>query len=105
MFLFKIVSKYLNKKEVENHYIYIKLFSMLNAGVIGAGHLGKIHLKLLNQSTKYNLIGFHDSDSNEARRISEESGCFGGEFRVEGADSTIGFTSETEGILLGVGDS
>jgi len=26
---------------------------MLKAGVLGAGHLGKIHLKLLNQSSKY----------------------------------------------------
>ena len=47
---------------------------MLNAGVIGAGHLGKIHLKLLNQSTKYNLVGFHDSDSEAAKMISEEFG-------------------------------
>jgi len=35
---------------------------MLNAGVIGAGHLGKIHLKLLNQSDNYHLVGFYDSD-------------------------------------------
>ncbi len=40
---------------------------MLNAGVIGAGHLGKIHLKLINQSTKYNLVGFHDSDPETAK--------------------------------------
>ena len=74
MFLFKIVSKYLNKKEVENHYIYIKLFSMLNAGVIGAGHLGKIHLKLLKKSTKYKLVGFYDSDAKLAKNVSEEFG-------------------------------
>ncbi len=47
---------------------------MLNAGVIGAGHLGKIHLKLLNQSSKYNLVGFHDSDQEAAKKISEEFG-------------------------------
>ncbi|CAI9429567.1 Virulence factor mviM-like protein [Candidatus Ornithobacterium hominis] len=35
---------------------------MLNIGVAGAGHLGKIHLKLLQQSEKFNLIGFHDTD-------------------------------------------
>ncbi len=35
---------------------------MLNIGVFGAGHLGKIHLKLLNDSKYYNLVGFHDSD-------------------------------------------
>jgi len=74
LFLFKIVSKYLNKKEVENHYICIKLFSMLNAGVIGAGHLGKIHLKLLKKSTKYKLVGFYDSDAKLAKNVSEEFG-------------------------------
>ena len=31
---------------------------MLKAGVLGAGHLGKIHLRLLNQSEKYNLLVF-----------------------------------------------
>ena len=33
---------------------------MLKAGVLGAGHLGKIHLKLLQQSNKYELVGFYD---------------------------------------------
>lgn len=47
---------------------------MLNAGVIGAGHLGKIHLKLLNQSDKYNLVGFYDSNPEAAKNISEEFG-------------------------------
>ena len=47
---------------------------MLNAGVIGAGHLGKIHLKLLKKSTKYKLIGFYDSDAKLAKNVSEEFG-------------------------------
>ncbi|WP_339610699.1 Gfo/Idh/MocA family oxidoreductase [uncultured Planktosalinus sp.] len=47
---------------------------MLNAGVIGAGHLGKIHLKLLQQSENYNLIGFYDSDSTQRQKIVEEFG-------------------------------
>ena len=29
---------------------------MIKIGVIGAGHLGKIHLKLLNSSTKFSFI-------------------------------------------------
>jgi len=33
---------------------------MLKVGVLGAGHLGKIHLRLLNQSNKYELVGFYD---------------------------------------------
>ena len=47
---------------------------MLKVGLVGAGHLGKIHLKLLNQSEKYHLIGFHDKDIENAKRIEEECG-------------------------------
>ena len=47
---------------------------MLKVGVLGAGHLGKIHLKLLNQSSKYNLIGFYDPVAENAKKVSEEFG-------------------------------
>ena len=43
----------------------------LKAGVLGAGHLGKIHLRLLAQSEKYELVGFYDSDANNAQQVSE----------------------------------
>lgn len=33
---------------------------MIKAGIIGVGHLGKIHLKLLNVSKKFELVGYHD---------------------------------------------
>ncbi len=47
---------------------------MLNAGVIGAGHLGKIHLRLLQQSDHYNLVGFYDTDAAQRQKIEEEFG-------------------------------
>lgn len=47
---------------------------MLKVGVLGAGHLGKIHLKLLQQSKKYELIGFYDQDIENAKKVSEEFG-------------------------------
>lgn len=47
---------------------------MLKVGLVGAGHLGKIHLKLLNQSEKYQLVGFHDKDIENAKKIEEEFG-------------------------------
>ncbi len=47
---------------------------MLKVGVLGAGHLGKIHLKLLNQSSKYNLIGFYDADKENSEKIAAEFG-------------------------------
>ncbi|MBW2938379.1 Gfo/Idh/MocA family oxidoreductase [Aureisphaera sp. CAU 1614] len=47
---------------------------MLKAGVLGAGHLGKIHLKLLQQSAKYELVGFFDADKEAAKQIEDELG-------------------------------
>ena len=47
---------------------------MLKAGVLGAGHLGKIHLRLLNQSTNYELVGFYDADETSARKVEAEFG-------------------------------
>jgi|TARA_R100000479_G_scaffold175694_1_gene127415 hypothetical protein len=47
---------------------------MLKAGVLGAGHLGKIHLKLLEQSTKYELVGFYDKDKKASEKVESEFG-------------------------------
>ena len=47
---------------------------MLKVGVLGAGHLGKIHLKLLQQSEKYNLIGFFDPVKENAIKVEKEFG-------------------------------
>ena len=47
---------------------------MLKAGVLGAGHLGKIHLRLLQQSDKYELVGFYDPVKENAQKVSEEFG-------------------------------
>ena len=40
------------------HSLYLQKFNtaMLKAGLVGAGHLGKIHLRLLNQSDKYEFV-------------------------------------------------
>lgn len=47
---------------------------MLKAGVLGAGHLGKIHLRLLKESQKYELVGFYDVDEDNGRKIEDEFG-------------------------------
>ena len=47
---------------------------MLKAGVLGAGHLGKIHLRLLAQSKNYELVGFYDADEIHAQQIVKEFG-------------------------------
>ncbi len=47
---------------------------LIKIGVFGAGHLGKIHLKLLNESEKFNLIGFYDVDSEYSINLEKEFG-------------------------------
>lgn len=47
---------------------------MLKIGVLGAGHLGKIHLRLLNQSSKYELVGFYDPFRENAEKVAAEFG-------------------------------
>jgi len=45
---------------------------MLKTGVIGAGHLGKIHIKCLRQLPgHFDLCGFYDTDPGTARQVSE----------------------------------
>lgn len=47
---------------------------MLKIGVLGAGHLGKIHINCIKQIEKYELVGFYDQDENTAQRVSADSG-------------------------------
>ena len=47
---------------------------MLKIGVLGAGHLGKIHLRLLSQSSKYELVGFYDPFKENAEKVASEFG-------------------------------
>jgi predicted dehydrogenase len=46
---------------------------MLKIGVIGAGHLGKIHIRLIKELTnQFELVGFYDADANHAKSIEKE---------------------------------
>ena len=45
---------------------------MLKVGVLGAGHLGKIHLRLLQQSEKYELVGFYDPSQENTEKVIAE---------------------------------
>ena len=47
---------------------------MLKVGVLGAGHLGKIHLRLLKQSEKFELVGFYDADQENGKKVEAEFG-------------------------------
>mgnify|MGYP002822408853 CR=1 FL=1 len=46
---------------------------MLKIGVIGAGHLGKIHIKLIKESNdEYELVGFYDVNPENAQKVAKE---------------------------------
>lgn len=45
---------------------------MLKIGVLGAGHLGKIHIRLLKEIEDFQLIGFYDPDPERAEFASKE---------------------------------
>lgn len=47
---------------------------MLKIGVLGAGHLGKIHIKCIQQIEEYELVGFYDADPNTASAVEAEFG-------------------------------
>jgi len=47
---------------------------MIKAGVLGAGHLGKIHLRLLEASQHFELVGFYDTDQKNAKALAKEKG-------------------------------
>ena len=48
---------------------------MLKIGVLGAGHLGKIHLRLIRELPEdYELVGFYDPDTETANQVSEQFG-------------------------------
>ncbi len=46
---------------------------MLKIGIFGVGHLGKIHIKCLNE-TPFEIVGFYDPDDNNALQVKDEYG-------------------------------
>ena len=47
---------------------------MLKIGVLGAGHLGKIHINCIQQISDYELIGFYDSDKTVSQEVAKSHG-------------------------------
>jgi len=48
--------------------------SKLKVGVIGTGHLGKLHTKMFKSIENCELIGIYDSNLDQAKAVSEEFG-------------------------------
>lgn len=51
-----------------------KISGMLKIGVIGAGHLGKIHIRCLKSIPEFTIVGFFDNDSENCREVETEFG-------------------------------
>ncbi len=47
---------------------------MLKIGVLGAGHLGKIHIRLLKEIPTAQLVGFYDHNGDVADHVAKEFG-------------------------------
>lgn len=47
---------------------------MLKIGVIGAGHLGKIHIRLLKEIDLFELVGFFDLDEENRKKVEQDFG-------------------------------
>ncbi len=52
-------------------------------GVLGVGHLGKIHIKCILASDRFNLVGFYDPDPETAKAVAQSFGIH--RFRSEDA--------------------
>jgi predicted dehydrogenase len=46
----------------------------MKIGVLGAGHLGKIHLKCIQQIEAYDLVGFYDTDATQGKKVAQDLG-------------------------------
>ena len=55
---------------------------MLKIGVLGAGHLGKIHIKCIKEIQSYELVGFYDPNTQNAKKTEKE-------FSVKKFDSIV----------------
>lgn len=51
-----------------------KKIAMLKIGVLGAGHLGKIHIKCIKDLQNYQLAGFYDANEETADAVASEFG-------------------------------
>ncbi len=46
----------------------------LKIGIVGVGHLGRIHIRCLQQAGCFDLVGFYDSDKEQSQKIKDETG-------------------------------
>lgn len=65
----------------------------LKVGVIGTGHLGKLHTKMFKSIDNCELVGIYDSNSEQLKTVSEE-------FNVLGADSIENLLEKVDAVSI-----
>lgn len=65
----------------------------LKLGIIGTGHLGKIHTKIAKEILRANLVGVYDINYEIAKSVAEE-------FNVKAFDNLETFFSEIEAVSI-----
>ena len=62
-----------NKHYIKKELTFAQNFRMINIGLLGVGHLGKIHARLIDEVEGLNLIGFYDPSEENAVSFGETS--------------------------------
>src|SRR5690554_6502571 len=65
----------------------------MKIGVVGVGHLGKIHLKCIRQIDEYQLVGIYDLDHEEAEKVA-------GEYNIKACGSLDELMSISEALCI-----
>ena len=66
---------------------------MINVGIVGVGHLGEIHLKLILSSKYFNLVGFYETDKKRSSYISNE-------YNVLCYDNLLAFADLVDAVVI-----
>ncbi len=77
--------------EYGKKYFCKKSNIMIKIGILGAGHLGKIHIRLLKEIDKFELTGFYDEDPATAELVAKE-------FGIKPFDSIAALLDEVDAI-------
>ncbi len=65
----------------------------MNIGIVGLGHLGKIHLKLLSESSSFNVSCIFDIDNSLTKQLASH-------YNVYGSDSYDDFLKQCDAVCV-----
>lgn len=70
---------------------------MLKIGVLGAGHLGKIHIRCIKEIPGFDLVGFYDPDPENALQVEKDFGArnFGSLDELVGSADVVDIVTPT----------